>query len=70
MGNKCDQESAREVPKEEAQEFANQFGMPFLETSAKNSVNVDEAFLKMTKEIKDKLSQRQSGNPAGAKTSF
>ena len=28
--------------------------MPFLETSAKQSLNVDEAFVTMTKEIKDK----------------
>ena len=28
--------------------------MPFLETSAKASVNVDEAFVTMTKEIKEK----------------
>jgi len=28
--------------------------MPFLETSARNSLNVDEAFVTMTKEIKDK----------------
>jgi hypothetical protein len=29
--------------------------MPFLETSAKASLNVDEAFVTMTKEIKDKI---------------
>jgi len=28
--------------------------MPFLETSAKQSVNVEEAFVTMTKEIKEK----------------
>ena len=49
VGNKCDLESLRQVPKEEAEEFANQFGMPFIETSAKASLNVDEAFVTMTK---------------------
>jgi hypothetical protein len=29
--------------------------MPFIETSAKASLNVDEAFVTMTKEIKDKM---------------
>ena len=43
------------MTKEEAQEFANQFGMPFIETSAKASLNVDDAFETMTKEIKDKM---------------
>ena len=46
------------MPKDEAQELATQFGMPFLETSAKASLNVDEAFIKMTKEIKEKLTTK------------
>ncbi len=49
VGNKCDLDSQRQVTKEEAEEFANQFGMPFIETSAKASLNVDEAFITMTK---------------------
>ena len=48
------------MPKEEAEEFANQYGMPFLETSAKASLNVDVAFMRMTKEIKDKMQQKTS----------
>jgi hypothetical protein len=32
--------------------------MPFLETSAKASLNVEEAFMRMTKEIKDKMQQK------------
>ena len=38
----------------EGEELAAQFQMPFLETSAKQSLNVDEAFVTMTKEIKEK----------------
>lgn len=33
--------------------------MPFIETSAKASLNVDEAFVTMTKEIKDKMAGNQ-----------
>lgn len=51
VGNKCDKEAQRQVSKEEGQEFAQQFNMPFLETSAKATLNVEEAFLKMTSEI-------------------
>ena len=53
VGNKNDKED-REVKKEDGQELANQFQMPFLETSAKSAAGVQEAFELMTKEIKKK----------------
>jgi Ras-related protein Rab-1A len=37
------------------QEFADQLNIPFLETSAKNATNVEQAFLTMAKQIKDRL---------------
>ena len=37
-----------------SQEFADQLGIPFLETSAKNATNVEQAFLTMAKQIKDR----------------
>lgn len=36
------------------QEFADQLQIPFLETSAKNATNVEQAFLTMAKQIKDR----------------
>jgi Ras-related protein Rab-1A len=36
------------------QEFADQLSIPFLETSAKNATNVEQAFLTMAKQIKDR----------------
>jgi Ras-related protein Rab-1A len=36
------------------QEFADQLGIPFLETSAKSATNVEQAFLTMSKQIKDR----------------
>jgi hypothetical protein len=36
------------------QEFAEQLGITFLETSAKNATNVEQAFLLMAKQIKDR----------------
>ena len=36
------------------QEFADQLGIPFLETSAKSATNVEQAFLTMAKQIKDR----------------
>lgn len=54
VGNKSDMADQRQVTTEEGQELAAAYQMPFLETSARNSLNVDEAFVTMTKEIKDK----------------
>ena len=40
-----------------SQEFADQLNIPFLETSAKNATNVEQAFLTMAKQIKDRCVQ-------------
>ena len=51
IGNKSDLEGERKVTYEQGAEFAAQYGMKFIETSAKESKNVQEAFVTMTKEI-------------------
>lgn len=55
VGNKCDLASERKVVTEEAKDFADQLNLNFLETSAKDSTNVEEAFSKMAIAIKEKL---------------
>lgn len=37
------------------QDFAQELGIPFLETSAKDSKNVEQAFMTMAAEIKARL---------------
>lgn len=37
------------------QEYADQLGIPFLETSAKNATNVEQAFMTMAAEIKNRM---------------
>ncbi|KAJ2454329.1 ras GTPase [Coemansia sp. RSA 2336] len=55
VGNKSDLEDKRAVDFTEAQEFAKGLNISFLETSAKDSTNVENAFLTMAKQIKDRM---------------
>mmetsp|Transcript_8170 Transcript_8170/g.12537 ORF Transcript_8170/g.12537 Transcript_8170/m.12537 type:complete len:206 (-) Transcript_8170:396-1013(-) len=47
VGNKSDRTSDKVVTTDQAKEFADELGIPFLETSAKSAKNVEEAFLTM-----------------------
>ena len=55
IGNKCDDVDRRVVDRERGAELAREYGLKFMETSAKNNVNVDEAFLSLAKDIKKRL---------------
>jgi len=46
VGNKCDLEHLRQVSTEEGAKFAQEHSLLFIETSAKTSKNVEEAFTK------------------------
>ncbi len=59
VGNKCDLEDQRAVSFEEGQELAEHFNVRFLETSAKDSKNVEQAFTLMTREIKNRVAVSQ-----------
>ncbi|GBF94410.1 small GTPase [Raphidocelis subcapitata] len=50
-GNKADLESARAVATEEAQAYANEAGLFFLETSAKTAANVNELFAEIARKL-------------------
>lgn len=47
------------------QEFANDYGIPFLETSAKDSNNVEQAFMTMASEIKNRLTSQVTASADG-----
>ncbi|ETO13661.1 Rab1/RabD-family small GTPase, partial [Reticulomyxa filosa] len=54
VGNKADLKNKRAVEYETAKAFADELNIPFLETSAKNATNVEQAFLTMAAQIKNK----------------
>lgn len=55
VGNKSDLANKRAVSFEQGQEFAKSMGIPFVETSAKNAVNVEKAFMDMAAQIKGRI---------------
>ena len=55
IGNKSDITHRRAVSKEEGEAFAREHGLVFLETSAKTSDNVEEAFINTARHICEKI---------------
>lgn len=55
VGNKADLADKRTVQEGDAREFANELSIQFLETSAKEATNVENAFLTMAYEIKQRM---------------
>ncbi|GAB6031729.1 Ras-protein Rab-1A [Chamberlinius hualienensis] len=66
VGNKCDQTTKKVVDYTTAKEYADQLGIPFLETSAKNATNVEQAFMTMAAEIKNRMGPPSSAAGASA----
>eukprot|EP00397_Hematodinium_sp_SG-2012_P054535 GEMP01065843.1.p1 GENE.GEMP01065843.1~~GEMP01065843.1.p1 ORF type:complete len:207 (+),score=38.99 GEMP01065843.1:73-693(+) len=59
VGNKCDLQSKKVVSYDEAKDLADSLNIKFLETSAKNAHNVEEAFNTMGTEIKTRVVVQQ-----------
>ena len=70
VGNKCDMDSKKVVSFDEGKELADQLGIKFLETSAKSSHNVEQAFTLMASEIKARVATNtgKSSPPGSGKT--
>ena len=58
VGNKCDLTSKKVVDRTTAEEFAASLNIPFIETSAKADTNVEQAFMTMAAEIKNRLANQ------------
>ncbi|KAJ7554214.1 hypothetical protein O6H91_06G131500 [Diphasiastrum complanatum] len=62
VGNKNDLTAKKVVDYETAKAFADEIGIPFLETSAKDAINVEQAFMTMTAEIKNRMASQPALN--------
>lgn len=67
VGNKSDLEANRQVKAEEGKSLAESLGIKFLETSAKDAVNVEKAFTTLSNEIKSKVQGRPTNRGGAAK---
>lgn len=70
VGNKSDLTEKKVVDREVASQFAESIGMQFLETSAKNATNVEQAFLTMATEIKRRIANSMISNGPGPTVEF
>jgi len=68
IGNKCDMVEKKVVDSARGKALADEYGIKFLETSAKNSINVEEAFITLAKDIKKRLIDNQDGGGGGGTT--
>ena len=63
VGNKSDLEERRQVPVEEARSKAEEWGVQYVETSAKTRANVDKVFFDLMREIRaKKMSENKDKN--------
>lgn len=58
VGNKSDLADKKEVDYQTAKAYADELNIPFLETSAKNATNVEQAFMTMAAEIKKRMASQ------------
>lgn len=62
LGNKCELNEKRQVTKERGEKLAVEYGIKFVETSAKASINVEQAFFTLASDIKAKMEKRMESN--------
>ncbi|XP_044755276.1 ras-related protein Rab-3 isoform X2 [Coccinella septempunctata] len=63
VGNKCDMEDERVISFERGKQLADQLGVEFFETSAKENVNVKAVFERLVDIICDKMSDSLDTDP-------
>lgn len=67
IGNKCDMADKRVISTQRGQDLANEYGIPFFETSAKSSINVEECFMSLAQECFNRLKHEATPANNGGK---
>ncbi|XP_050526572.1 ras-related protein Rap1 [Daktulosphaira vitifoliae] len=70
VGNKCDLEDERVVGREQGQQLARTFGCAFMETSAKQRVNVNDIFYDLVRQINRRSPDKGSKGKSKKKRSL
>ncbi|XP_043523456.1 ras-related protein Rab-3-like, partial [Frieseomelitta varia] len=63
VGNKCDMEDERVITTERGKQLADQLGVQFFETSAKENINIKTVFEQLVDIICDKMSESLDNDP-------
>ncbi|XP_023674724.1 ras-related protein Rab-8A-like isoform X1 [Paramormyrops kingsleyae] len=66
LGNKCDVNDKRQVSRDQGDKLALEYGIKFMETSAKANINVENAFLTLARDIKVKMDKKLGNNLEGS----
>jgi GTPase SAR1 family protein len=68
IGNKCDMDDKRLISEERGKNVATENGIKFFETSAKDNINIEQAFITLAEDILNKQSPNHEDKPPGGGT--
>lgn len=65
LGNKCDLNDKRVITRERGEAIGREYNVKVYETSAKSNINIEKAFMELTKDILKKTWKKESHDHSG-----